>query len=235
MSSISAQRENFKYKKADERKIQFTPPFVDFQNALDESINNIFVSFAPRRTISGAAHKATIKPKNTGGKYKFSVNKGIAEKGVIQRVDVFINEKNRYKFVAFYANDFYKDDFPQNDLSGKPITEDCKFLFSLFKNDLIEFKTKKTKTKESKSDLVYFKYITSNGRIAYQQHQKSEIERKITGSKKGFTDVLLSTGNGLEFLKKYQVSILGEYTQVTHEKRLPLIKQMRQIKKSKNK
>jgi hypothetical protein len=95
-------------------------------------------------------------------------------------------------------------------------------LFSLFKNDLIEFKTKKTKTKESKSDLVYFKYINSDGRIAYQQHKKIEIKR-------------MSTGNGLEFLKKYQVSILGEYTQVTHEKRLPLIKQMRQIKKSKNK
>jgi hypothetical protein len=37
---------------------------------------------------------------------------------------------------------FYKDDFPKLDLSGKEIDEDSKFLFSLFKDDLIEFKTK---------------------------------------------------------------------------------------------
>ncbi len=95
MSTISAKREDIRYQTAGERPIKFTPPFVDFKNALDKSIKNIFVSFAPRRKIAGAAHKATIKPSNTGGKYKFPVNKGVAENGIIQRVDVFVNDKNK--------------------------------------------------------------------------------------------------------------------------------------------
>lgn len=234
MSTISAKRTDFKFQTAEERKIKFTPPFDDFKNALDENIENIFVSFAPRRKIAGAAHKATIKPKKKGGKYKFPVNRGVAENGTIQRVDVFVNDKNKYQFIAFYPADFYKDDFPELDLSGNEIDENSQFLFSLFKDDLIEFKTKKTKTKESRHFMAYFKYIQSDGTIAYQQHYKAEIERKKSNNKKGFKDILLSTGTGLVSLKKYQVSVLGNYQKVTNEKRLPLIKQMRK-NKSKNK
>lgn len=235
MSTISAKRDDFKYQTADKRHIKFMPPFADFKSALDKSIANIFVAFAPRRKIAGAAHKATIKPKDTGGKYKFLVNHGAAENGTIKRVDVFINKKGKYQFVVFYPSDFYKDEFPPLDLSDNKIDENSQFLFSLFKDDLIEFKTKKTKTKDSKHLLAYFKYITSNGRIAYQQHDKAEIERKKSDNKKGFTDVLLSTGGGLVLFKKYQVSMLGNRHEVTNEKRLPLIKQMRKNKLKKQK
>jgi CRISPR-associated endonuclease Csn1 len=106
MSTISAKREDFKYQTTDERLVKFTPPFVNFKNALDQSIKDIFVSFAPRRKVAGAAHKATIKSKNIGGKYKFSVNQGVAENGVIQRVDVFKNAKNKYQFVVFFDKQF---------------------------------------------------------------------------------------------------------------------------------
>ncbi|SFV86453.1 CRISPR-associated protein, Csn1 family [hydrothermal vent metagenome] len=235
MSTISAQREDFKYQTADERRVKFTPPFTNFKNALDESIDNIFVSFAPRRKIAGAAHKATIKPKDTGGKYKFLVNNGAAENGTIQRVDVFVNDKNKYQFIVFYPADFYKKDFPKLDLSGNKIDKSSQFLFSLFKDDLIEFETKKTKAKDSKHFLAYFKYIQSDGKIAYQQHYKAEIERKKSNNKKGFTDILLATGGGLVWLKKYQVSVLGDYVEVINEKRLPLIKKMRTNKSKKQK
>jgi hypothetical protein len=83
----------------------------------------------------------------------------VAENGVIQRVDVFKNAKNKYQFVVFYPADFYKDDFPKLDLSGKEIDEDSKFLFSLFKDDLIKFETKGNKKNPSRDLLAYFKYI----------------------------------------------------------------------------
>ncbi|SFV89185.1 CRISPR-associated protein, Csn1 family [hydrothermal vent metagenome] len=233
MSTISAKRADFKYQTADERKIKFTPPFSNFRDIVDESIDKIFVSFAPRRKIAGAAHKATIKPKDTSGKYKFPVNDGMAENGVIQRVDVFVNNKNKYQFVVFYPADFYKDDFPQLDLNGNEIDENPQFLFSLFKDDLIEFKTKKTKNKDSKHLLAYFKYIQSDGKIAFQQNYKAKAERKKSDNKKGYTDVLLATGFGLVSLKKYQVSVLGDKVEVKNEKRLPLIKQMRKNKAKK--
>ena len=235
MSTISAKREDFKYQTTDERLVKFTPPFVNFKNALDQSIKDIFVSFAPRRKVAGAAHKATIKSKNIGGKYKFSVNQGVAENGVIQRVDVFKNAKNKYQFVVFYPADFYKDDFPKLDLSGKEIDEDSKFLFSLFKDDLIKFETKGNKKNPSRDLLAYFKYIQSDGKIAYQRHNKAEIERKKSDNKKGFIDILLATKSDLQSIKKYQVSILGDYQEVINEKRLPLIKQMRKNKSKQQK
>ena len=235
MSTIAAIREDFRFQTAAERKPMFTPPFADFKTALDTSINDIFVSFSPRRKISGVAHKATIKPKDTGGKYKFPVNQGMAENGVVQRVDVFINDKGKYQFIVFYPDDFYKNDFPELDLSGNKIDENSKFLFSLFKDDLIEFKTKKTKSKPSKNILAYFKYIKSDGKIAYQQHFKSKIEGKKSDNKKGWVDVLLATKAGLIFLKKYQVSVLGDYQEVIGEKRLPLIKQMHKNKQKSKK
>lgn len=235
MSTIAARREDFRFQTAAERKPMFTPPFADFKNALDESIGNIFVSFAPRRKISGAAHKATIKPKDTEEKYKFPVNKGMAENGEVKRVDVFINNKSEYKFIVFYPADFYKDELPQLDLSGEELSEDCKFLFSLFKDDLIEFTTKKTKTKPSKHFLAYFKHINpSSGKIAYQQNFKSQPEKHPYKDGKEGSEILLATKSGLMFLKKYQVSVLGDYQEVVGEKRLPLIKQMRK-NKSKNK
>lgn len=233
MSRLSVLREDFKYQTAAERKPIFTPPFADFKNAIDESIDNIFVSFAPRRKIAGAAHRATIKSKNEGGKYKFLVNGGMAENGTIQRVDVFKNDENKHQFVVFYPADFYKNDFPELDLAGNKIDENSQFLFSLFKDDLIEFKTKKTKNKESKQFLAYFKYMQSDGKIAYQQHYKAEIERKKSHNKKGFTDVLLSTGIGLVWLKKYQTSVLGDYQKVAKEKRILMIKKMQKNKKAK--
>jgi hypothetical protein len=83
--------------------------------------------------------------------------------------------------------------------------------------------------------LAYFKYIQSDGKIAYQRHNKAEIERKKSDNKKGFIDILLATKSDLQSIKKYQVSILGDYQEVINEKRLPLIKQMRKNKSKQQK
>ena len=235
ISTMSARQEDFKMQTARERGIHFTPPFAHFKESVKESIDKIFVSFAPKRKVSGAAHKETIKKQD--GKYKFPVYKneygkaiGFAENGEIKRVDVFKNDKGRYQFIPFYPHHFYQNKLPNKNLKGEKFTNDFYFLFSLFKNELIKFKTKK----EEKPQLVYFKYIESNGRIAYQQHFKSEIERKKSSkNKKGYTDVLLATGPSLEYLKKYQVSVLGNrqnIVEIKNEKRLSIIKVMRKLK-----
>ncbi len=239
MSTISAKRADFKYQTSDERKVKFTPPFTDFRNTVDESIDKIFVSFAPRRKISGAAHKATIEPKDKGGKYKFPVNDGMAENGIIQRVDVFVNDKNKYQFVAFYPADFYKDDFPQLDLSGNKVDENSEFLFSLFKSDLIGFTTR---TKHER--LAYLGLITSgsektNSDIVYQPHNLASYlvpsfdkkgNEKLKKNGEPLTKPLKFKVTTLTLLKKYQVSVLGGKVEVKNEKRLPLIKQMRKNK-----
>jgi hypothetical protein len=60
----------------------------------------------------------------------------------------------------------------------------------LFKDDLIKFETKGNKKNPSRDLLAYFKYIQSDGKIAYQRHNKAEIERKKSDNKKGFIDIL---------------------------------------------
>jgi hypothetical protein len=105
----------------------------------------------------------------------------------------------------------------------------------LFKDDLIKFKTKGNKKNPSRHLLAYFKYIKSDGKIAYQRHKKAEIERKKSDNKKGFIDILLATKSDLQSIKKYQVSILGDYQEVINEKRLPLIKQTRKNKSKQQK
>ena len=209
MSRLSSKIDEFKYTQAEDRRIKFTPPFDNFKNAVDESIEDIFVSFAPRRKISGAAHKETVKSKKDNQtNYKFPVNKGVAEQGEIKRVDVFMDDK-RYKFVVFYSYHFHKNDMPNKALNGDQLTDNAKFLFSLYKDDLIEFKRKK----DEKPILAYFRYIESDGRINYQIHSKSEQE-----------NTRLATGPTLEFIKKYHVSVLGDYTEIKHENRIGLIK-----------
>ena len=231
MSTISARREDSKMQSADERRIRFTPPFAYFRESVKESMDNIFVSFAPKRTVSGAAHKQTIKKE--GGKYQFLVsqgNKSFAENGEVKRVDVFIGSSNKYHFIVLYPHHFYQNELPHKSLDGQSIKDDWRFLFSLFKNDLIKFKTKKTKTRDSRNFLAYFKYINpSSAKIAYQLHNKSEPERHPNGR-----DILLATKSSLEYIKKYRVSVLGgEPMEITAEKRLPTIKQMRKQRKNK--
>ena len=224
MSSISARRADFKNISAAERKIKFSPPFASFKEDYDQVIEGIFVSFASNRTVSGAAHKETIKK---SGVFSFAVNKGSAQNGEVKRVDVFKNDKGRYTFIVLYPHHFYQDDFPDTDLNGNKISDDYRFVFSLFKQDLIEFKSKKDK----EPTMAYFNYINpSDGRIAYQKHYQTTINHKLN-AKGGRTNILLSTGISLKHLDKYQVDVLGKWHKVKQEKRLPLIKQMRKYKK----
>lgn len=67
LSTISAKINGFNYEKVDIKSgfLTFTAPMENFRNEVEKSINEIFVSFAPRRGITGEAHEQTIySPKN---------------------------------------------------------------------------------------------------------------------------------------------------------------------------
>lgn len=67
LSTLSAKKEGFTYTKSEQKagKLRFTSPMENFRDLVQESIDDIFVSFAPRRGVSGAAHKDTIHSKKT--------------------------------------------------------------------------------------------------------------------------------------------------------------------------
>ena len=65
--------------------------------------------------------------------------------------------------------------------------------------------------------------MRTDGRITYQMHDRSEPE-----------DSPLSTGpRSLEFIKKYQASVLGEHREVKNEKRKGLINKKHNSKNKK--
>lgn len=218
LSTLSAKIEGFNYTKSEEKakKLRFVPPLENFRDEVQKSIDEIFVSNAPRRKITGSAHKETIvskREKSTKG--KFEVNGGIAENGEVKRVDIFLNN-SKYHIVFIYTADFEKDKLPNTTIKGIEVNEDFEFLFSIFKDELIEIKQKKKEAFQG-----YLKFVESDGRFNIQNHIESQYDKK-----KG----RFSTGS-LEYIKKYQVDVLGNIREVKKETRVSTKKVLRAIKK----
>lgn len=150
--------------------------------------------------------------------------KGIAENGngAMVRVDIF-QENGKYYFVPVYVSDVVKKKLPNKaSVPHKPYSEwkemkDENFLFSLYSRDLIKISHKKEiKVKnvfgvtETKNNiLVYF--ISAN--IANANFQECIAHDS--------SFVIKSLGvQSLEKIKKYQVDVLGNITEVKHEKRM---------------
>ncbi len=204
LSTISAKHEGFVYEKKEEKskKVRFEPPMENFRQKVEESIEDIFVSYVPRKKITGAAHKETIYPKDSK-KGAFPVNGGLAENGEVKRIDVF-KKDGKYHFIYLYPADFEKKKLPNTTIKGKVIDESYHFQFSIFKNELLEL------TNKNGTYFGYFKSGESDGRFTIQRHFMSNSDRKIDR---------FSTGS-LIALKKYHVSPLGAYTEIKNEKRL---------------
>jgi CRISPR-associated endonuclease Csn1 len=152
-------------------------------------------------------HSVKIKENNKTG---IEVRKGLAERGDMVRVDVFTKDK-KYYLVPIYVSDFRKKDLPNKAIvslksENEWITIDktYSFKFSLFKDDLIEIKNKKEKI------FGYFGRVhRSTGGIDIKSHYKPKEKDKSLGSR-----CLLD-------FKKYQIGVLGNYTEVKYEKRIP--------------
>jgi CRISPR-associated endonuclease Csn1 len=143
-----------------------------------------------------------------------------ADNGDMVRIDVFYVENDGYYFVPIYVSDTIKKDLPNKaSVAGKPYEQwkemkDKDFIFSLYPNDLIYVKSKRgiKLTPMNKNSLkddvtveeVYAYYNSSDistASIQLTTHDRELYQRGI-GIKT------------LTELNKYQVDILGNYTEV---------------------
>lgn len=150
-------------------------------------------------------------------------NRGVAENtnGSMVRIDIFM-ENGRYFFVPIYTSDFKKKTLPNKAATADKLYQAWRtvkeedFLFSLYPKDVIKFKNKRgVRIRNSKGELVRLTecigyFITadiSSGSIRGRTHDNS-FE---------FRGVGIQT---LKYLKKYQVDLLGNLSEVRKEKRI---------------
>ena len=189
----------------------------NLRDEVQKSIEEIFVSNAPRRKVTGAAHKETIHSKKLEKvKGTFEVNNGLAENGEVKRVDVF-KKKDKYHFIFVYPSCFEKDVLPNTTIKDIKIDTNFEFIFSIFKDELIELKPKNKEAFRG-----YLKFVESDGRFNVQPHWQSVFDKKIGR---------LSTGS-LEYLKKYQVDVLGNIQEVKKEIRVGTKKELKKKKEA---
>ena len=142
---------------------------------------------------------------STGVKLK---NEAIAENASMVRVDVF-KKDSKYYLVPIYVSDFVKKELPnkaiiafENEKKWIEMTEEYKFEFSLYPNDLVKIKKKNEKE-------FYAYYTTTQRSTGAINLLSPNGEKKIEG-----------VGvKSLEIFEKYQVSILGERSKIKKEKR----------------
>lgn len=145
---------------------------------------------------------------------------GIAANGSMIRVDIF-RENGKYYMVPIYASDTVKNTLPNKAATaGKTYdnwreVKDEDFLFSLYKGDLIGIKHKsgaklKLSTGENMQKQEFWAYYISTD-IAGAQISGEAHDRSFSFRSLGI--------QSLEYLKKYQVDVLGNVTEVKHETR----------------
>lgn len=148
---------------------------------------------------------------------------GIAENGngSMVRVDIF-RENGKYYMVPIYTSDTKKKELPNKAVVGGKIYEQWKemkeenFLFSLYSRDLISFKHKKgMKGKSINGENILF-----NEMLVY--YLGTDIATaSISGKAHDNSFSFRSLGiQSLEYLKKYQVDVLGNVSEVKKEKRM---------------
>ncbi len=128
------------------------------------------------------------------------------------RIDVYKNDKNRYRFVTITYASFKKDnrgfyidkDEYQNKLLEKQIDEKYKFLYSFNRNEIIEIK-------QRNQDYIRYRFIATNNDI------KNIIEVKSIKKHDKDRRLLLTIGAKTESIKKYAVSPAGRVNIIKQE------------------
>ena len=139
---------------------------------------------------------------NTG--VLFNGGKAIADNGDMVRVDVFI-KKGKYCLVPVYAWQVEKGSLPmkacvanKTEDEWEDMDETAEFQFSLYKNDLVEVKTKK------QTILGYYSgFDRATGAIEIRVHDRDQSQGK-NGVYRG---VGVKTASSI---KKFDIDILGK-------------------------
>ncbi len=140
------------------------------------------------------------------------VRGGIADNGSMVRVDVFRDEK-RFYLVPIYVSDFINGKLPNKAIKAhKPetewteMTENHKFLFSLYPYDLVYIKLK------DREFLGYYRWADrSSAALCFSPHDDNKDKSLI----KFGTKLAVS-------MEKYTIDVLGNISRVKKEKRVGL-------------
>jgi len=157
------------------------------------------------------------------------VRGGIAANGDMPRVDVFA-KNGKFYLVPIYISDFAKG-LPNKAITAKKRTENWdkidesyEFMFSLYKNDLLEIKHK-----NKNPVLGYFSGVHSGTAYITITHPANLVispfkakKNKEDGSVKSIYE--FGVKQGVEYFKKFQVSPLGEYIEIKKERRVGILK-----------
>ena len=163
--------------------------------------------------------KVKIESKSTSNVYLKNM-KGVAGNGDTVRIDVFYVENEGYYFIPIYVADTVKKDLPNKAcVAGKKQAnwkemDDENFVFSVHPNDLLYIKSKNginltPMNKDSKKEDInvneifgyYIKCNIANGQIAISTHDRMYWQQSL-----GVKSLLE--------IKKYEVDVLGNYTEV---------------------
>lgn len=244
MSTYSARFEDYQFKSKEEKekvkKLRTSIPFNEEE--LKQKLSDIFPSYAPRRKVTGAAHEETLysgktyrsknKPELVGASrnYPVKLNRGktLAKRSSMPRIDLFRHVENKkYFIVPIYVADFVKKQLPNHaivggkDKEGNPkswleMDDSYEFITSIYKNDLIEVKTKKETVRG------YFDGAdSSTGTISFKFPQTGHLFRGM-----GI--------QGASTVRKFEVSPLGEIHEVSlPQDRVGTLHELRRIKKEK--
>jgi CRISPR-associated endonuclease Csn1 len=199
--------------------------FDTWKQDLVKSIDNIFVSKAPRRKTTKNYHKDTISAKS---KFKvedladkFKVRKGYAEKGEMVRADMFesLLDKNKGNLfmVPIYSTDLSwsknKKPFPNTTIDGITMDENYKFKFSLYKDDLISYSSKNN----PETKFYYVSYVRADGSVVNVENIDNS---PFKFNKDGKPVKAIEKGLQTAKIKKYQIDLLGNKQEIKEEKRV---------------
>lgn len=152
---------------------------------------------------------------------------GVADNDTMVRVDVFKVEGDGYYWVPIYVADTLKPKLPNKaSVANKPYSEwkemrDKDFIFSLYPNDIIKIRAKKSLTfKTVNKDSTLPAEKTDNDCLVYFISAGISVGSfSVITHDKTYTVASLGVKT-LESLEKYQVDILGNVSKVGKEKRM---------------
>lgn len=208
------------YNKSDDKLLYnaLRKKLIENNNDAQKAFSEPFFKPKSDGTRGPLVKKVKIEEKSTNNVYLRGV-KGVAANDSIVRVDVFYVPNDGYYFIPIYVADTIKGELPNKACVAYKVIEDWKvmddknFIFSIYPKDLIYIKSKKdmrlVSTKGNINQEVYTNEVLgyfngcdiSTGGFSLSVHDRSYDNVRV-GIKR------------LEELKKYQVDVLGKYTEV---------------------
>jgi len=200
---------------------------LQYNNNAKEAFKAPFFKPKSDGTNGPLVKKVKIESPTSSNLYLEKIH-GAAGNGDMVRIDIFYIENEGYYLIPIYVAETIKDKLPSRAcISRKPQSEwkemdDKDFVFSLYPSDLLYVKSKQSIrltpiNKQSEKEDIFTNEILGY----YVKTGISSVSIEITNHDRTYFQPSLGIKK-LEKMKKYQVDVLGNYTEVKlPEKRMP--------------